>query len=158
MAVSFDPKARVNTTTPFPSAVLLSTLTVLTRRSYDADGLRPFRVIWVLPPVAETPSADTGKSRRSPVPLIVAGVGGALASVGEELPFDKALVATGARTSVPGIFAKPMAECGNVISLRRMEEAVGLRALIEGHACHVGAPQMAVGHRGRVSDGTRADD
>ncbi len=61
----------------------------------------------------------------------------AILSTGEELSFDKALVATGARTSVPGIFAKPMAECGNVISLRRMDEAVLLRTLIGRGAANV---------------------
>jgi len=69
----------------------------------------------------------------------------AILSTGEELPFDKALLATGARTSVPGIFAKPMAECANVISLRRMDEAVALRALIER-----GARNIVIAGAGRI--------
>ena len=69
----------------------------------------------------------------------------AILSTGEELPFDKALVATGARTSVPGVFAKAMAECANVLSLRRMDDAVALRTLIGG-----GAGNVVIAGAGRI--------
>ncbi len=69
----------------------------------------------------------------------------AILSTGEELPFDKALVATGARTSVPGIFAKPATECGNVFSLRRPDDAAALRAQIEG-----GARNIVIAGAGRI--------
>ncbi len=69
----------------------------------------------------------------------------AILSTGEELPFDKALLATGSRTSAPEIFAKPMAECANVISLRRMAEAIALRTLIE-----EGARNIVIAGAGRI--------
>ncbi|MGE5190157.1 MAG: NAD(P)/FAD-dependent oxidoreductase [Gemmatimonadota bacterium] len=68
---------------------------------------------------------------------VLAGERKAILSTGEEVPFDKALLATGARTSVPAIFAQPMAECANVLSLRRPDAAVALRTLIAGGARHV---------------------
>ncbi len=69
----------------------------------------------------------------------------AILSTGEELSFDKALVATGARTFVPGIFAKPAAECANVVALRSLDEAVALRALIAG-----GARNVVIAGAGRI--------
>lgn len=69
----------------------------------------------------------------------------AILSTGEELSFDKTLLATGARTFIPGIFAKPVAECTNVLSLRRMDEALALRALIER-----GARNVVIAGAGRI--------
>ncbi len=79
------------------------------------------------------------------VEKLLAGERTAILSTGEKLSFDKALVATGARTSVPGVFAKPMAECGNVVSLRRLDEAVSLRAMIER-----GARSVVIAGAGRI--------
>ncbi len=81
----------------------------------------------------------------APVERLVARDRKAVLSTGEELSFDKALVATGARTSVPGIFAKPAAECANVLSLRRLDDAVALRALIGR-----GARNIVIAGAGRI--------
>ncbi len=69
----------------------------------------------------------------------------ALLSTGEELSFDRALVATGARTSIPGIFATPAAECANVVSLRGLDEGVALRTMIER-----GARNVVIAGAGRI--------
>lgn len=69
----------------------------------------------------------------------------AILSTGEEVPFDKALLATGARTFVPEIFAKPMAECANIMSLRRLDDAVALRTMIGR-----GARDVVIAGAGRI--------
>lgn len=69
----------------------------------------------------------------------------AILSTGEELSFDKALVATGARTSIPGVLAKPAAEYPNVVSLRGLDEGIALRTLIEG-----GARNVVIAGAGRI--------
>ncbi len=79
------------------------------------------------------------------VERLLAGDRKAILSTGEELSFDKALVATGARTAVPEIFAKPAAECANVVSLRGLDEGVALRALIAG-----GARNVVIAGAGRI--------
>lgn len=50
---------------------------------------------------------------------------------GEEIPFDQALIATGARVFVPETLRGLFGRCGNVVSMRRMEEALTLRRLRE---------------------------
>src|SRR5512139_3109696 len=51
----------------------------------------------------------------------------ALLANGEEIPYDKALIATGARVFVPGKLRAMFGRLGNVRSMRRMEDALTLR-------------------------------
>lgn len=50
---------------------------------------------------------------------------------GAEIPFDKALIATGARVSVPGAFAGVVGRCDNVFAMRRMGEALALKRILD---------------------------
>jgi len=50
---------------------------------------------------------------------------------GAEIPFDKALIATGARVSVPGPFAGLVGACDNVFAMRRMGEALALKRILD---------------------------
>ncbi|MBI5905383.1 MAG: FAD-dependent oxidoreductase, partial [Deltaproteobacteria bacterium] len=50
---------------------------------------------------------------------------------GAEIPFDKALIATGARVFVPGAFAGPVGACDNVFAMRRMGEALALKRILD---------------------------
>jgi len=51
----------------------------------------------------------------------------ALLATGEEIPYDKALIATGARVFVPGKLRDMFGRLGNVRSMRRMGDALSLR-------------------------------
>lgn len=55
----------------------------------------------------------------------------ALLSTGEEIPFDQALIATGARVFVPEKLRHIFGRCGNVIAMRQMKEALSLRRILE---------------------------
>lgn len=55
----------------------------------------------------------------------------ALLSNGEEIPFDQALIATGARVFVPEKLRHIFGRCGNVIAMRQMKEALSLRRILE---------------------------
>lgn len=69
----------------------------------------------------------------------------AVLASGEEIPWDKALIATGARVSVPGKLRGLFGRCGNVISMRRMGEALSLRRLLERRG-----PRVAIIGAGRI--------
>jgi len=55
----------------------------------------------------------------------------ALLSNGEEVSFDHALIATGARVFVPSSLRHIFGRCGNVVAMRRMKEALSLRRILE---------------------------
>lgn len=55
----------------------------------------------------------------------------ALLSNGEEISFDQALIATGARVFVPEKLRHIFGRCGNVIAMRQMKEALSLRRILE---------------------------
>jgi len=55
----------------------------------------------------------------------------ALLSDGEEVPFDHALIATGARVLVPETLRHLFGRCGNVFAMRQMREALSLRRILE---------------------------
>lgn len=69
----------------------------------------------------------------------------ALLSNGEEVPFDRALIATGARVFVPENLRHIFGRCGNVIAMRQMREALSLRRILEG-----GKRQVAIIGAGRI--------
>jgi len=71
--------------------------------------------------------------------------GRALLSNGEEISFDKALIATGAKVFVPSSLRHMFGRCGNVIAMRRMKEALALRRILEG-----GKPRVAIIGAGRI--------
>lgn len=54
----------------------------------------------------------------------------AVLASGEEIRFDKALIATGARVFIPGKLRDMFGRCGNVRSMRRMEDALSLRGAL----------------------------
>jgi 3-phenylpropionate/trans-cinnamate dioxygenase ferredoxin reductase subunit len=56
----------------------------------------------------------------------------ALLSNGEEVSFDHALIATGARVFVPEKLRHIFGRCVNVIAMRQMKEALSLRRILEG--------------------------
>ncbi len=55
----------------------------------------------------------------------------ALLSTGETVPFDKALIATGAHPWVPENLKPLLARCGNVVALKRLADALALRKLLD---------------------------
>jgi NADPH-dependent 2,4-dienoyl-CoA reductase/sulfur reductase-like enzyme len=55
----------------------------------------------------------------------------ALLSNGEEVSFDHALIATGARVFVPSSLRHIFGRCGNVVAMRQMKEALSLRRILE---------------------------
>jgi len=55
----------------------------------------------------------------------------ALLSNGEEVSFDHALIATGARVFVPEKLRHIFGRCGNVVAMRQMREALSLRRILE---------------------------
>jgi NADPH-dependent 2,4-dienoyl-CoA reductase/sulfur reductase-like enzyme len=69
----------------------------------------------------------------------------ALLSNGEEIFFDKALIATGARVFVPSSLRHIFGRCGNVVAMRQMKEALSLRRILEG-----GKPRVAIIGAGRI--------
>jgi len=69
----------------------------------------------------------------------------ALLSNGEEVPFDQALIATGARVFVPGRLRNIFERCRNVIAMRRLEEALTLRRILGG-----GSRRVAILGAGRI--------
>jgi NADPH-dependent 2,4-dienoyl-CoA reductase/sulfur reductase-like enzyme len=69
----------------------------------------------------------------------------ALLSNGEEISFDKALIATGARVFVPEKLRHIFGRCGNVVAMRQMKEALSLRRILEG-----GKPRVAIIGAGRI--------
>jgi NADPH-dependent 2,4-dienoyl-CoA reductase/sulfur reductase-like enzyme len=71
--------------------------------------------------------------------------GRALLSNGEEISFDKALIATGARVFVPEKLRHMFGRCGNVIAMRQMKEALALRRILEG-----GKRRVAIIGAGRI--------
>jgi NADPH-dependent 2,4-dienoyl-CoA reductase/sulfur reductase-like enzyme len=54
----------------------------------------------------------------------------ALLSNGEEVSFDRALIATGARVLVPEKLRHLFGRCGNVFAMRQMREALSLRRIL----------------------------
>jgi len=69
----------------------------------------------------------------------------AVLSNGEEISFDKALIATGARVFVPEKLTHLFGRCGNVFAMRQMKEALALRRILEG-----GKRQVAIIGAGRI--------
>jgi phenylglyoxylate dehydrogenase epsilon subunit len=69
----------------------------------------------------------------------------ALLESGETIGFDKALIATGAKVWIPESLKGIFARCGNVLAMKRMEDALALRKLLE-----AGASRIAVVGAGRV--------
>lgn len=69
----------------------------------------------------------------------------ALLSNGEEVSFDHALIATGARVFVPETLRHIFGRCGNVIAMRQMKEALSLRRILEG-----GKRRVAIIGAGRI--------
>jgi len=69
----------------------------------------------------------------------------ALLSNGEEVSFDQALIATGARVFVPEKLRHMFGRCGNVIAMRQMKEALALRRILEG-----GKRRVAIIGAGRI--------
>lgn len=69
----------------------------------------------------------------------------ALLSNGEEVPFDQALIATGARVFVPETLRHLFGRCGNVFAMRQMKEALSLRRILEG-----GTRRVAIIGAGRI--------
>ncbi|MBP2684966.1 MAG: NAD(P)/FAD-dependent oxidoreductase, partial [Deltaproteobacteria bacterium] len=69
----------------------------------------------------------------------------ALLSNGEEISFDHALIATGARVFVPEKLRHIFGRCGNVVAMRQMKEALSLRRILEG-----GKPRVAIIGAGRI--------
>lgn len=66
-------------------------------------------------------------------------------SNGESLPFDKALIAAGAVPWIPENLRPPASECGNVVALKRLSDAIALRKLLER-----GAKRIVIIGAGRV--------
>ncbi|HEX9206578.1 MAG TPA: FAD/NAD(P)-binding oxidoreductase [Candidatus Deferrimicrobiaceae bacterium] len=64
---------------------------------------------------------------RAAVERLDPGAGKAVLAGGEEIPFDKALIATGARVFVPGRLRDLFGQLGNVRSMRKMGDALALR-------------------------------
>ena len=69
----------------------------------------------------------------------------ALLSNGEEVPFDQALIATGARVFVPEKLRHLFGRCGNVVAMRQMKEALSLRRILE-----AGGRRVAIIGAGRI--------
>jgi NADPH-dependent 2,4-dienoyl-CoA reductase/sulfur reductase-like enzyme len=69
----------------------------------------------------------------------------ALLSNGEEVSFDRALIATGARVFVPSSLRHIFGRCGNVVAMRRMKEALSLRRILER-----GSRRVAIIGAGRI--------
>lgn len=69
----------------------------------------------------------------------------ALLSNGEEVSFDHALIATGARVFVPSSLRHIFGSCGNVFAMRQMREALSLRRILEG-----GNRRVAIIGAGRI--------
>ncbi|MBI5419752.1 MAG: NAD(P)/FAD-dependent oxidoreductase [Deltaproteobacteria bacterium] len=69
----------------------------------------------------------------------------ALLSNGETVDFDKALVATGSKAHVPENLQGILARCGNVIAMKRMDDALALRRFLVR-----GASRIAVVGAGRI--------
>jgi NADPH-dependent 2,4-dienoyl-CoA reductase/sulfur reductase-like enzyme len=69
----------------------------------------------------------------------------ALLSNGEEISFDKALIATGARVLVPETLRHLFGRSGNVFAMRQMKEALALRRILEG-----GNRRVAIIGAGRI--------
>jgi NADPH-dependent 2,4-dienoyl-CoA reductase/sulfur reductase-like enzyme len=69
----------------------------------------------------------------------------ALLSNGEEISFDQALIATGARVFVPEKLRHIFGKCGNVVAMRQMKEALSLRRILE-----AGKPRVAIIGAGRI--------
>ncbi|OGP80710.1 MAG: hypothetical protein A2Z13_10690 [Deltaproteobacteria bacterium RBG_16_64_85] len=63
----------------------------------------------------------------------------------ETVEFDKALIATGAKAWVPESLKGLLARCGNVITMKRMVDALALRNLLD-----AGAARIAIIGAGRV--------
>jgi NAD(P)H-nitrite reductase large subunit len=63
----------------------------------------------------------------------------------ETVEFDKALIATGAKVWIPESLKGLLARCGNVITMKRMEDALALRNLLD-----AGAARIAIIGAGRV--------
>jgi NADPH-dependent 2,4-dienoyl-CoA reductase/sulfur reductase-like enzyme len=61
----------------------------------------------------------------------------ALLSTGETVPFDKALIATGAQPQVPDNLKPLLAQCVNVVALKRLADALALRKFLDGGATRV---------------------
>lgn len=66
-------------------------------------------------------------------------------SNGEEVSYDHALIATGARVFVPEILRHIFGRCVNVIAMRQMKEALSLRRILEG-----GKRRVAIIGAGRI--------
>jgi NADPH-dependent 2,4-dienoyl-CoA reductase/sulfur reductase-like enzyme len=66
-------------------------------------------------------------------------------SNGEEVSFDHALIATGARVFVPEKLRHIFGRCVNVIAMRQMKDALSLRRILEG-----GKRQVAIIGAGRI--------
>jgi NAD(P)H-nitrite reductase large subunit len=69
----------------------------------------------------------------------------ALLESGETIEFDKALIATGAKVWIPESLKWVFARCGNVIAMKRMDDALALRKLME-----AGGSRIAIVGAGRV--------
>ncbi len=69
----------------------------------------------------------------------------ALLSTGETVPFDKALIASGARPRIPKSFEAVLSRCGNVVALKRLSDALALRKLLDR-----GAGRVVLAGAGRV--------
>jgi NADPH-dependent 2,4-dienoyl-CoA reductase/sulfur reductase-like enzyme len=69
----------------------------------------------------------------------------ALLSNGEEVSFDHALIATGARVFVPSSLRHIFGRCGNAVAMRQMKEALSLRRILEG-----GKRRVAIIGAGRI--------
>jgi NAD(P)H-nitrite reductase large subunit len=63
----------------------------------------------------------------------------------ETIEFDKALIATGAKVWIPENLKGLLAQCGNVLSMKRMEDALALRKFL-----NAGAARIAIIGAGRV--------
>jgi nitrite reductase (NADH) large subunit len=74
---------------------------------------------------AEPARSGVAVARLSP------GTRTAVLSNGEEVRFDKAVIASGARVFVPEKLRGMFGRCRNAVSMRRMEEALSLRRLLQ---------------------------
>ena len=98
----------------------------------------------ILPPGNGTPPNVPPRSGIA-VSRLFPGRRRALLSDGEEVAFDHALIATGARVFVPEPLRHIFGKCGNVIAMRRMKEALSLRRILEG-----GNRRVAIVGAGRI--------
>lgn len=73
----------------------------------------------------------------APVEKLSARTRTAFLSTGEIVPFDKALIATGAAPWVPENLKPLLSECGNVVALKRLADALALRKFLDGGATRV---------------------